>query len=373
MRYFEKFTSNTCAASSNQLFFSTEGKICSGRTFYKISQGGEYNYSLLFSNIIDSTFADGNLSHKNLVCDEWEIHGARIGRCKFFDPSRPLCELVMRDEGESDIEAFDFKDITFDGKSTKRVSPGEFFSSDEQKFFFEKDEYLCLEMTFSGRMIPYHEESMLPVYVKDGDKWRYSKLMPFAGMIGCDRNVKARVAYIGDSITQGIGTKENAYLHWNALLSEHLGGEYAYWNLGLGYARAYDASSDGAWLFKARQNDVVFVCFGVNDILRGRCADKVKADLTYIVDTLKNKGARVIVQTVPPFDYQGSFIDEWNKVNHYILNELCDKADFVFDNTPILGKPEKLSDSLYGAHPDERGCKLWAEALYEKLKQNSVL
>lgn len=33
----------------------------------------------------------------------------------------------------------------------------------------------------------------------------------FAGMIGCDRKVSAKIAYFGDSITQGIGTKENSY------------------------------------------------------------------------------------------------------------------------------------------------------------------
>ena len=36
----------------------------------------------------------------------------------------------------------------------------------------------------------------------------------------------SRVLLIGDSITQGIGTKLNSYLHWNAILSEKLGEEY---------------------------------------------------------------------------------------------------------------------------------------------------
>ena len=54
MEYFKKFSSNTYAGSGNQLYFGTEeNEIRTGRLFYKISFGGKYNYSVLFSNIID--------------------------------------------------------------------------------------------------------------------------------------------------------------------------------------------------------------------------------------------------------------------------------------------------------------------------------
>ena len=66
------------------------------------------------------------------------------------------------------------------------------------------------------------------------------------------------IAFLGDSITQGVGTPDNAYTHWNALISKEIGEEYSYWNLGIGYARASDASTDGAWLNKAKNNDIVF-------------------------------------------------------------------------------------------------------------------
>ena len=126
--------------------------------------------------------------------------------------------------------------------------PGEFFSSDPVMSEFEKDEYICLEITFSGKMIPYHEETLLPVFVKDEEKWKYSKFMPFAGMIGCDRNVKIKIAYMGDSITQGIGTKSNSYLHWNAIFSEKFGNDYSYWNLGIRYGKEKDDATEGTWL-----------------------------------------------------------------------------------------------------------------------------
>ena len=264
MNYFNKYTSNTIAGSGNQLCFSTDGNKITSRVYYKISAGGTYNYSILFSNIIDSTFNDGLLCHKNFVIDEWFIHSARIGKCKSF----PKGEIEAL-QPERDIVTTDFVQLTFDQKYEKTVSPGGFFASDPIQYDFMKDEYLCLELTYSGEHIPYHYETILPVYTNNGEEWKYTNLMPLASMIGCDRKVKSRIAFMGDSITQGCGTAKNGYEHWNACLADKLGEDYAYWNLGLGYGRADDAASDGAWLYRAKQNDIVFVCYGVNDIIQG--------------------------------------------------------------------------------------------------------
>lgn len=364
MIFFDKFVSNSMAGSGNQLYFSAPEKQI-GRCFYKITVGGSFDYSLLFSNIIDSTYSDGSVSHKNLICDSWTIHGARIGRCSGFPSDASVCDIDA-----ADIEVFDFKEITFFSQKEKNVMPGEFFFSDPVSLDFKKNEFLCVEIEFSGDMIPYHEESLLPVYVKENNSWKYSKNMPFAGMIGCDRACKARVGFIGDSITQGIGTTPNRYAHWNALLSDKIGEDYAFWNLGLGYGRANDAASDGAWLYKAKQNDIIFVCYGVNDIQRGQTEEQIKKDLTYIVDTLKKLGKTVVLQTVPPFNYVNERIEKWHNVNEYIKNELSERADLVFDCVPTLGKSEEEPHmSKYGGHPDEEGCAAWADALFEAVKK----
>jgi len=375
MEYFEKYSSNTYAGSGNQFYFEmSENEIHTGRIFYKITVGGEYSYSILFSNIIDSTYADGSISHKNLICDTWSICSAKIGRCKYLGVFNDISELDMDDEDKnSDILILDFKNITFDGEFSKEVMPGEFFASDPIKCVYEKDEYLCLEITFSGKMIPYHEETLLPVFVKEESVWKYSKFVPFPGMIGCNRKVKGKIAYLGDSITQGIGTKPNSYLQWNAILSEKIGNDYSYWNLGIGYGRANDAASDGAWLYKAKQNDIIFVCYGVNDILRGQSEEQIKTDLTFIIDTLKKKGKKVVLQTIPPFDYQGKDVEKWLRLNSYILTELKNKVDFVFDNTIILGKKGHASETIYGGHPNEIGCQIWANALFEEIQKQGIL
>ena len=371
MKFFEKYVSNTTAGSGNQTFFTMEeGEIRTGRVFYKIFAGGKYNYSLLFSNITDSTFADGTKSRKNMLCEPWQIHSARIGKCKTFPKDKPISNITVSDYSDGDILVEEFAEITFDGKEKKTVNPGEFFSSDPVEIEFEKGEYLCLEMTFSGTMIPYHEESILPIYVKKGQAWEYSKLMPVAGMVGCDRSVKKRIAFWGDSITQGIGTEYNSYDHWNARLSEALGEECAYWNLGIGFARSCDAASGGAWFFKAKENDIVVICFGVNDILNKQdCTDEVKEGLLRLIEDLHNRGVKVVIQTVPPFDYVDEKIQIWENINTYIREVLAEKADAFFDNTVVLSDKNEPWKAPYGGHPGAEGCKLWAEAFYPVLKK----
>ena len=372
MQYFEKYTSNTYAGSGNQHFFTMEeGEVRTGRVFYKITNPGEYEYSILFSNIIDGTYADGAVSHKNLICDGWQIHHARLGKSSYIDSGDLVRKLVPDDADPNigtNITVREFTPVTFEGKSSKCVAPGEFFSTDPISLSFDAGEYLCLELTFSGRMIPYHEETLLPVYVQGNDGWSYSRKMPFASMIGCSRQAKRRIAYIGDSITQGIGTPLNSYLHWNAKLSEKLGNEYSYWNLGLGYGRANDAASDGAWLYKAKQNDIIIVCYGVNDIFRIPSGEQIKSDLTAIVDALKKAGKTVILQTVPPFDYSGDKIDKWQGINEYIKTVLVKRVDAVFDNVPYLGEKDRPWKAKFGGHPNAEGCAIWADALYEYIK-----
>lgn len=374
MKYFEQYVSNTIAGSANHLYFTMgEGEIRTGRVFYKITCGGEYNYAILYSNIMDSTFGDGSISHQNLVCDSWMILGARVGICKSINQCKDVHQMTVADAGENkdaDIIVSDFREMTFAGKRTKEVMPGEFFTTDPVKLSFEKDDYMCIEMTYSGKMIPYHEDSILPIYNKTENGWEFCKKMPMAGMVGCDRKVVKRIGYLGDSITQGVGTEYNKYAHWNALLTEQLGDDFAGWNLGIGYARANDTASDGAWMFKAKQNDIVVMCLGINDIGRGFPAEQIKKDLSSTLQTLKRAGIKVVLQSLPPYSgLNETQISKWKEVTAYIKNSLAKEADLFFDVAPHLYvSKDTPTESLYNPHPNAAGCKVWAEALYNEIK-----
>ena len=372
MQIFEQYVSNTCAGSGNQLFFDMPAdQTRTGRVFYRMTAGGCFSYALLFSNIIDSTYADGRVSHRNLILPPWTITQARAGRCAFIPPEKPLDQLMMCDapDAPSDIRVESWQVLTFDGESEKHVEPGAFFSTDPFTLCLEAGEYLCVELTYSGKRLPYHEESLLPIFTYISGAWCYDRRMPLPGLVACRRPVKARIGFLGDSITQGIGVASNSYLHWNARLAALLGNDYAYWNLGIGYGRASDAATDGAWLYKAKHNDWIVVCYGVNDIQQGASAQEIERDLATIVRALRQAGVRVVMQTVPPFDYTGERIRTFEEVNAFIRGELAREVELVFDVVPLLARDSAHPYAArFGGHPNEAGCALWAQSLCDALR-----
>jgi len=356
VQYFDRYVSNTVAGSANQLFFTPADPCerCVGRVYYRVHASGEFNYSFLYSNVTDSTFDHGDVSRANRVLAPWTLHALRVGVTSSADPATLGRECMFS--------------VTFGGKTEKTVQPGEFFESDPIRLSANAGEYVCLEYVFSGREIPYHEERIIPTFRYLNGVWTDSAHVPFLGMLGCERNVKARVCFWGDSITQGIGTERDSYTHWNAQLARTLGTDYSYWNLGIGYGRATDAASLGAWFYKAKHADLCVVCFGVNDILQTGNADLIKESLTLIVQNLKALGIAVVLQTVPPFDYNAVQRTVWENVNAYIKNSLGNLADAVFDTVTVLGTEHAPHMARYGGHPNADGCALWARALAPVVK-----
>lgn len=349
--FFDKFTSNTLAGSSIQSFFLSDGTRKKGRVYYKIFKGGRCQYSLLFGNTVDSTFRTSGPSFGTEL-EEWTIHSLKVGK-------------TASSSMEIAYEPSDFVDVYFSGARSKVVKTGENICCDPFELSVEDGEYLCVEIEFSGTKIPNHEELWFSAFVEEDGKWVSSVKLPVPSMVGCSRPVNKRVVYLGDSITQGIGSTKNSYNHWNAILSNMLGNDYSYWNLGIGCADSSDAACDKAWLNKAKNSDIVFLCLGVNDLGRGRNANEIIKNLDKIVDILKNNGRKIIIQTIPPFDYSKEKKEIWIECNKYIKENISKRVDGCFDCCSVLSKNEVENEiALYGGHPDDNGCKVWAKALY---------
>ena len=360
--YFKKFTSNTTAGCANQHYFLSDGKPTCSRAYFKITAGGEYNYSLLFSGILDSSYR--RISFHDEACAGWTIHSARVGRLREF-PKEPLPnELFPNAQPTPEWLA----ELTFEGAHSRTVAP-ELFASDPLPLSFESGEYLCLELNYSGEKIPCHPEAAIPIYTKTENGWEYTVNMPLPCMIGCDRPVKERIAYLGDSITQGADMPVNCYGHWLAKLAEKLHSHYSHWNLGIGYGKCSDVSCRGVWYQKGATADTVFVCYGVNDINADKSADEICSEIYEVVSSLKALGKRVILQAVPPFNYPEARRAVWEKVNSYILSEMPKLADAVFNPNKILSESaDEPHVARFGGHPSEEGCVLWADALYKSIK-----
>lgn len=348
--YFTRYHAATLAGSGNQSWFPLAGER-TGRVFYQVFAGGEYRWSPLFSDAIFTTYSDGAHSRAGMTLGRWRVRSARIG-------------VTHRAEKTGFAEPAALLPLTFGGESGYQPQPGESFFADPVLLQAESGDYICLEVTVSGERIPYHPETLLPCFIKTAAGWAPSTETLFAAMLGCDRPARLRVGFLGDSITQGCGTTPNAYAHWTACLARRLPADCAYWNLGLGYARASDAAADGEWLRLARQNDAVLLCLGTNDICQGDSAERIRKSLARILDRLHAAGTAVLLQSLPPFDYTGARREAWLAVNEWLKHTLSGQADAWFDCVPVLSRGGDTPwASRFGGHPNDVGSARWAEAL----------
>lgn len=359
MTFPENYVSNTLASNANQTWLISEnpGDVQYGLVFIRVFRGGSFPYVFGYSGVIDSTYGDGSISHCNDVCTPWRIHSLSCTVTSVPEPS------ASENNG--------FTSVTFEGNTEKLIDGDEIVFSDPVKISAESGQYICLKMMFSGEKIPCHTESIIAVYTKtDASGWTLSPKAPLPVFTGVSRSVKKKIAFIGDSITQGIGTTFNSYRHYAACIAVIIGDGYSYYDLGIGYSRAADAATDGVWLARAKQNDIVTVCFGVNDIFDDRTAEEIVNDLERITGILHRAGLKVIIQTVPPFGYEDRFLEKWKEVNDYIRSELSEKADGFLDVVKFLSADGDNSPvPLYGDHPDNEGNALWGQKLAAVIKE----
>ena len=348
--FYARFSSDCIIGSANQeLVRLDQPQTITGRCRYRLAHGGA-QFSLLFSNIIDSTYADGSVSRAGDVGGTWTIHQMRIG---------------LRDDDRA-AEPAQWFPVTFDGAAEKTVSGAVTFATDPVALHARAGQTLCYELTFTGDCYPHHPEALLPVEVQTDDGFVPDKRIPLPLMIGCDRPVRRRIGFIGDSITQGIGTETGSYAHWAARIAARIPADCSAWDMGSGYARAADAAQDGAWRTRAKTCDLVHVCFGVNDLYHDRrTADEVLADLQTIVRALKHAGCTVILLTVPPFDWDGSKKIYWYRINDAIRAGAVAGIDGLFDFAAVVGQPAPNAHlAKYGGHPDAAGCQAVADAYW---------
>ena len=356
----EKYVSASFAGTGNNHCLRGEVDPGRGRCAYPITKEGTYAFSFLFQNQVDSTFDAGQESYGDLMGGEWRIGGALVGVS-----SDPTASLTTP--------------LTFGGETEKSVAPGEIFASDEVILTVKEGEYLCIAFDYQGRDIPYTpDKSLIPTFREVDGECRPDTKFPQPVLVGCRREAR-EVTFLGDSITQGLGTEPFAYAFWVARLAKMLPSSVAVRNLGLGFARAEDAAKNGVWLKKAKTAKDVVLCLGTNDLLQrsrrgdGDLARLVFEDIRKTALLLKEAGARVLLLSVPPFDWEGAALEAWKDVNLRLQNEVAPLLDGFFDTARVWGKePPRENEAAYtdarsGSHPNGEGGRAMAEALYPYL------
>lgn len=264
---FATYPSNVPLGTGHNYILCFDGPIrLTARAYLRCEKYTADTWRFFFSNGVDTTFANGETAWRDRAGGTWKILSAGIG------------DGGMAEQGpmESPAPVKNRTDVTFEGAKFRSAAQGERFWSDEVYFSLPEGHYLVWEWEIEGNEIPCTPDSQAATFVSlNGAPLRTGgteniAAAPLPDLFGAKRNVKGRIAFLGDSITQGCGTRNNRYEMWAGRIGLALGQEYGVWNLGLGFARASDGADGHFWLDKAAQNDVVCITLGTNDILSGR-------------------------------------------------------------------------------------------------------
>ncbi|MGZ7442051.1 SGNH/GDSL hydrolase family protein [Paenibacillus sp. TH7-28] len=349
------------------------------RTYFKLRENGPLQLRFWHSNAVDSTWDTGTVAKGSQLGGVWRIEAAYVA-----DGGT---------EPDGAVAPGSQVPVTFDGGSEKPVEPGETFWSDPVHIELPEGHYLAFTWTITalapGKTFPYNVEQMLvSAYDAPGRHADEESAEPFArsekllvapAFIGYAKPVDKQLMFFGDSITQGVRTALDGYEYWVARIASGLGAQYGVWNLGSGWARAYDAAADGAWLHKVKHGQVtqpgsqVILALGVNDIdIGARTAGQLLRDLETIISLLKSNdpATEIILFTVPPFNFSGEREQVWRNVNASIRASSIPGVDRVFDMAALLSRlapeehrlrPEFMSPGD-DPHPNGLAGKVVAEA-----------
>ncbi|WP_235775204.1 MULTISPECIES: SGNH/GDSL hydrolase family protein [Paenibacillus] len=312
------------------------------RTYVRVRETGPLHLKFWHGNSVDSTWDQGKESVGGEPGGEWRIEAAYVADGG-TNPDGGVAENSQMP-------------ITFNGVPVKNVAPGEKFWSDEVDLELPEGHFLAFTWTITatkpGKSVPYNvEQNLASAYEAPGNRAADSgaasfkptdNLQMLPSFIGYRKKVSRNLVFFGDSITQGVRTARDRYEFWAARIAEGLGPDYGVWNLGSGWARSYDASAGKGWLDKAAEGDEIVIVLGVNDLDIGcRTADELLGDLKSVIDGIKRRqpGARIILGTVPPFNFTGEREAYYREVNRIIRETPPEGADRIFDIAAVLAMP----------------------------------
>lgn len=315
------------------------------RTYFKVREYGRFDYAFYYDNVLDTTWWNVSEAKANTKGARFEIMEAY-----FSDGGTDADGNVV--EGSS-------KQITFGGQNTKVVDSGEEFTSDDVSINIPDGHFLAFTWSIKvsankGGSVPFTESTFATCYKKQGVCASQENADGFAtgnAMFGdqvliapnkilYQHSVEKNLAFIGDSITQGVSTRKDLYEMWVAKVADGLPNSYSVWNLGSGWATAGNLASDGAWLKKAATADEVFVCVGVNDLGGNITLVEYQKLIKTIIDALRAKNPDILITlfTVPPFNYSGSQGNTWFAMNDWIRSRNIEGVDRYFDFAAVLSQ-----------------------------------
>jgi hypothetical protein len=337
-----EFTSMTSLSSATNFIGRFDKKTTiTFRTYIQPREYGQLQFKFWHSNTVDSTWADGAESKANDQGGRW-----RIESCFIADGGeQPDGSVVESSEQQ----------LTFAGSTSKDVQQGEQFWSDVVSIYVPNHHYVTFSwaLTMEGleEGLPFNTETLLAsAFEAAGDLAKQANADTFVSagnrqvlpsLLAYERAISKKLVFLGDSITQGVRTEQDNYAFWAAKIAAGLGCDIGVWNIGSGWARAYDLVNESVWLSKAAQGDEVVICIGVNDIgTANRSAEQLIGDITSLINQLTSRKPDLVIWlcTLPAFNFAGEQERVWRTVNEWIRSGETASVSGIFDIASVLGQ-----------------------------------
>jgi lysophospholipase L1-like esterase len=302
--------------------------------------------------------------------------------------------------------------LTFDGNQGTTLPAGGQMTSDGVPFNVPADTNLLVSLYLPGpvALAPYHSLGMQDMYStadQAGDQtmdttgypvsntFGFWTLLSGIDVVGGTDAASGTVVALGDSITDGYASTQDANDRWPNDLARLLLGQSQYPQMGVvdeGISGNRVVSDDftglagtgtgGISAVARLQRDVlaqsgvrtVIVLEGINDIKSGTSAADVIAGLEQIAAQCHAAGLRVLVGTITPFEgysaYTAAYEAVRQQVNSFIRSDDGDgQFDGVIDFDAAVRDPSNPSallpayDSGDHLHPSDAGYQAMADAV----------
>lgn len=232
----------------------------------------------------------------------------------------------------------------------------------------------------------------LHIFPTGGHGWKFNARFPYhydmlqtltrwLSELKMPRKDVCKVACIGNSITDGSGIDLSETRGYPAQLQKMLGANYYVRNFGVS-ARTMLEKGDHPYMHEYVWNDcksfcpdVVVIKLGTNDSKDLNWVHRADfmGDMQKMIDELKSLESHPKIFLCYPAK---AWKDTWTINDNVIQNEIIPIIDKLAKNNKLqvidLHSPTSTDESLFqndGIHPNEKGCKVMAETVAQKIKQ----
>jgi len=192
------------------------------------------------------------------------------------------------------------------------------------------------------------------------------RILPLLAMLAVPIQAQPTLVFLGDSLTAGLGLdRAQAF---PSLVEQRLrkaGLDWKVVNAGVSGDTSAGARARLGWLYRGKV-DVMFLCIGSNDGLRGIPVAQVEGNLRAILDRAKKEGTRVVLAgAMMPDNYGRAYQEAFRGVYPKLAKEY--RLPFM----PFLLEGVALDARLNqedGIHPNAEGARKVADGVWKVLE-----